>query len=131
MPWAFYDGTVYYGDPHPTDGAIALPSPPPGVTHAVLDESGAFVEWGSPVIPINATQFLIDIQKNAAWKAWVNSLPQYDALSLTGAALRENWTVLQVAFDAAILEVMPSNAGRSEWQTIANNNGIPVTFEAS
>ena len=54
-------GEIYGGDLRfGTADFVAPSAPPPGVTHAVLDEMGAFVGWADPPAPPPDWQALTD-----------------------------------------------------------------------
>jgi hypothetical protein len=122
-------GEVVMGNKPFGNGWTAPPSSPaPGVTHAVLDENGEFVEWGQPSLSPNISEFLRLISYNSYYQTWVNQLNTSEALSLALTLDRGNLTEFQLAYNSAKNRVNPNPLGVTEWQALANQNNINVTF---
>jgi hypothetical protein len=66
-------GEIYGGDRRSGSADFAAPSePPPGVTHVVLDESGAFVAWADlPSPPPDYPALRQAIAQLPAWRSLV------------------------------------------------------------
>lgn len=78
--------------------------------------------------PPNGSGFRIAIAQAVSYQAWVNSLPQYRAISLAIAASRDNWPEVQGIYNAAVVISPPASGARAEWQAIATANHIPLDF---
>lgn len=80
-----------------------------------------------PSYPDNAG-FLTSISYNLNYQSWVDQLPISKALSLAITIDRGNITEFQNAYNAAKATVNPSVTAINEWQAIADQNYINVTF---
>lgn len=80
----------------------------------------------------NPSQFMQLIFASASFNSWIASFPPFQqagfADAATNAKIDDNWTVVQSVYDQFKVGASPSNEVIKEWQDIADNNGIPITF---
>lgn len=97
-------------------------------------KNGANWELGWTVTPYDASnlrlmkynpkQFRIDLLDNANFDTWSDQLTGKEYTQLVQIASQENWTRLQ-SFWNTLKGTYTTGLQLVEWQTIADNNGIP------
>lgn len=80
----------------------------------------------------NPNGFLIAISNNANFEIWMDNFSSYKqtvmANTATKAAIDNDWSFLQSLYDQSKTAFLPTEAQRTEWQAIADDNSIPISF---
>lgn len=79
----------------------------------------------------NPAQFLQQMFANAAFETWLGNFSSFKQggfmTAATNAKVDNNWTVVQSIYDQYKVAVAP-DAAVTQWQAIADANGIPLSF---
>ncbi|MBE9159725.1 hypothetical protein IQ265_23230 [Nodosilinea sp. LEGE 06152] len=79
-------------------------------------------------LPPDWPAFRLALLKSAMFRAWSELLPATWREDLKMAALVANAEALQVTYNHCAALTLPGPAAVAEWQQIADQNQIPVTF---
>jgi hypothetical protein len=115
-----YSGSLTANTKEAFDTIVWLDSRPKPTWNQILNEK-------DPVMP-DIKNFLIAISHNSHYKTWVNQLTNSEALSLALTLDRGNLVEFQLAYNNAKNRVNPDPLGVAEWQALANQNDVKVTF---
>ena len=81
-----------------------------------------------PISPPTPKAFRAALSQTATWTAWAETLSPVSYTNLTTAAALDNWVEVQAIYDAIKATTPPPEASITAWQTLADDNYIPITF---
>ena len=76
----------------------------------------------------NPALFRAALAQTESWLQWAETLPSVGYTNLTIAAANSNWAEAQLIYDRLIDNSLPPTGAATEWQALADANGIPITF---
>lgn len=73
-------------------------------------------------------EFRAALAQTPSWFAWAETLPSVAYTNLTIAAANNNWAEAQAIYNQVASTIPALSWARAEWQQLADDNGIPITF---
>jgi hypothetical protein len=76
----------------------------------------------------NPAAFRAALAQTPSWLAWAETLSPVSYTNLTIAAAQGNWGEAQAIYNSIASTTPPSTSARADWQQLANDNAIAITF---